>query len=107
MPCAVRRPSRGRLHHIHALAIDKIEQSDGSLRIAQSAMVLLEINLIKTTEIAKAVGAVSGIVAPHAGTGAEFRIPNTTVEALIFLSDEAIVKINVVRDEDAVFQESR
>ena len=42
------------------------------------------------------------VIASHARAGAELRKPEATLKPRVLLRDEAVVEIDVMRDEDAV-----
>src|SRR5215218_8899969 len=72
------------------------------LRVAKRTMVVLQRDGKGIAESTKAVGNLPREMLSHPRNSAEFRKAEAPFEAGIFLAQEVVVKIDVMRHEDAV-----
>src|ERR1700729_2746701 len=79
--------------------IDKIEKPRSCSGVAESAMMLFQVNAVSLAKIAKAVGLMAGIKATHSRAGAKLREAEAPFETFEFVGDESVVEIDAMRDK--------
>jgi IS66 C-terminal element len=84
------------------LLIDKVEKLRSCSRVAESAMMVFQVNVVGLAKIAKAVGFMAGITSPHSRAGAKLREAEAPFETLVFVRDEPVVEI-VLNRKNALF----
>ena|SRR5215213_632367 len=72
------------------------------LRVTKSTMVVFQRDGVGIAESAKAIGILPRKMPSHSRNSAEFRKTEAPFEAGIFLAQEAIVKIDIMRDENTL-----
>src|ERR1700722_20857377 len=65
--------------------IDKIEKLRSCSCVAESAMMVFQLNVVSLAKIAKAVGLMAGITPPHSRAGAKLREAETPFETFVFV----------------------
>ena len=79
--------------------IDKIEKLRSCFRVAESAMMVFQFNVVSFAKIAKAVGLMPGITSPHSRAGAKLREAEAPFQTLVFVRDKPVVEIDAIRDK--------
>src|ERR1700729_4567378 len=85
--------------------IDKIEKPRSCSRVAESAMMVFQVNAVSLAKIAKAVRLMAGVTSPHSRAGAELREAEAPIETLVLVRDKPVVKIDAMRDKYPVAHE--
>jgi hypothetical protein len=68
-------------------------------------MVLFQVNAVRLAKIAKDVGLMAGITAPHSCAGAKLREAEAPFKTLVFVRDEPVVEIGAMGDKYPVAHE--
>src|SRR5271154_4491573 len=83
--------------------------SRGSARrcscVAESAMMVFQVNTVTLAKIAKAVGLMAGITPPHSRARAKLWEAEAPFETLVFVRNESVIEIDAMRDKYPVVHE--